>query len=222
MPPHGTSVTLSELEASSARVDQDLASLCSVLRNRRRREAYCHKIPKQVAMAAKILWCRHRELGHLIKFLRFKTGADTTDLEKWASAVTSWFTEATPEQRTDTVTATNDPSLRRAAAEVDKYCREHALHEWVIDLNVNLGISPATGIVLSEMGKRGMESSSNKFPGEGRKYRSALQFLRRWRTRWSVKLGKFDTLDFEEPKDLQTKVCIAHSLDWARAHHLVL
>ena len=216
MPPQGTAETLSDLQATSTRIDQDIASLCSELRNRRRREAYSHKIPKLVDTAAKILWCRHHKMDHLMKFLRFKTGADTKDLERWATAVSSWFTQATPEQRADMVTAVKDPSLRRAAAEVEKYCREQTLHEWVVDLNVNLGVAPATGILLSEMDKRGMASSSNKFAGQNRKYRASLQFLRRWRSRWNVKLGKFDTLDFEEPKDLQLK-----GPDLVRMHRFV-
>lgn len=221
MPPKRNAASLSDLQATSTRIDQDIASLCTQLRNRRRREAYSHKIPKMVDTAAKILWCRHQKLDHLMKFLRFKTGADNKDLERWAAAVSSWCTQASPEQRTDMVTAVKDPSLRRAAAEVEKYCSEQTLHEWVIDLNVNLGVSPATGILLSEMDKRGMESSSNKFAGQKRKYRSSLQFLRRWRSRWSVKLGKFDTLDFEEPRDLQQKAPAAHSLDFALTHSFV-
>jgi len=220
MPPKRNAASLTDLQANCARIDQDIASLRSELRNRRRREAYTHRIPKMVDTAAKILWCRHHKLDHLMKFLRFKTGADTKDLERWAAAVSSWFTQASPEQRTDMVNAVKDPSLRRAAAEVEKYCQEQALHEWVVGLNVNLGVSPATGTLLNELGQRGMERSSNKFAGEKRKYRSSLQFLRRWRNRWSVKLGKFDTLDFEEPKDLQQKAPAAPSIDLVRTHPL--
>ena len=220
MPPKRNAASLADLQANCARIDQDIASLRTELRNRRRREAYTHQIPKMVDTAAKILWCRHHKLDHLMKFLRFKTGADTKDLERWAAAVTSWFTQASPEQRTDMGNADKDPSLRRAAAEVVKYCQEQALHEWVVGLNVNLGVSPATGTLLNELGQRGMERSSNKFAGEKRKYRSSLQFLRRWRSRWSVKLGKFDTLDFEEPKELQQKAPAAPSIDPARTHRL--
>ena len=86
---------------------------------------------------------------------------------------------------------------------------------------MNLGVAPATGILLSEMDKRGMESSSNKFAGQKRKHRNSLQFLRRWRSRWNVQLSRFDTLDFEEPKDLQQKVPAAHSLDLVQTHRFV-
>lgn len=213
MQPGDIEVSQSDLQAASSRIDQDLASLRTELRNRRRREAYSHRIPKMVDTAAKIHWCRFQRQDHLIRFLRFKTGADTKDLERWATAVCSWFSQASTEQRADMATAVKEPSWRRAAAEVEKYCSEHALHEWVVKVNVDLGVSPATGVLLSELDKRGMAGSSNKFGGQKRKYRSSLQFLRRWRRRWSVKLGKFDTLDFVEPKDLQQKVSPASSPD---------
>ena len=136
-----------------------------------------------------------------------------------AAAVCSWFMQASPERRADMAAAVKDPPLRRAAAEVDKYCNEHALHEWVVDLNVNLGVSPATGVLLSQLDKRGMENPSNKFAGQRRKYRCSLQFLRRWRRRWSIRLGKFDTLDFEQPKELQLKA--PRHILLARLGHLV-
>ena len=84
------------------------------------------------------------------------------------------------------------------------------MREWVSQLNVDRGISPATGVILNELETRSMQGSSNKFTGQKRKYRHSLQFLRRWRRRWGLKLGKFDTCDFEEPEELQRKVSGAH------------
>ena len=81
MPPKRNTASLADLQANCARIDQDIASLRTELRNRRRREAYTHQIPKMVDTAARVLWCRHHKLDHLMKFLRFKTGADTTDLK---------------------------------------------------------------------------------------------------------------------------------------------
>jgi hypothetical protein len=115
MPPKRNVASLSDLQATSARIDQDIASLRTELRNHKRREAYTHHIPKMVDTAAKIHWCRHHQQDHLIKFLRFKTGADTKDLERWAAAVCSWFTQASPEQRADMAAAVKDPPLRKSS-----------------------------------------------------------------------------------------------------------
>ena len=53
------------------------------------------------------------------------------------------------------VDAVRDPSFRGAAAEVLKYCREQALHECVVGLNVNLDVFPATGTLWASEVWRG-------------------------------------------------------------------
>ena len=211
MPPKRQSAGQADLQSQSARISQELTSLRSQLRNFHRRAAYAHRIPKLVETAAKVHWCRFQRRDLLVKFMRFKTGMNSKDLSSWEEAVCSWFATASPEQRAVMTAADSLPSLRRAAAEIQRYCNEQCLHEWVVNLNVDVGVSPTTGTLLNELDKRGMVGLSNKYAGQKRKYRGSLQFLRRWRRRWSVRLGKFDTLDFEEPANLRIKASATHS-----------
>ena len=83
MPPKRNAASLAELKANCARIDQDIASLRTRLRNRRCREAYTRHIPTMVDTAANILGGRHHKLDHLMKYLRFKTEADTKDMKRW-------------------------------------------------------------------------------------------------------------------------------------------
>ena len=221
MPCRAVKVSESDLQAASDQIAQELGSLRLEMRNRGRRDRYTHRIPKMVETAAKIHLCRFEKQDELIRFLRYKTGAAAADLERWTGTLCSWFSAASKEQRADMASATKEPLWRRACAEVVKYCREKSLHEWVSHLNVDRGISPATGLILSELDKRSMQGWSSKFEGQKRKYRGSLQFLRRWRCRWGVKLGKFETLDFEEPKELLRKVSAPHPLVFGGSGFLV-
>ena len=67
-----------------------------------------------------------------VKFMRFKTGMNSKDLSSWEEAVCSRFARASPEQRAVMTAADSLPSLRRAAAEIQRYCNEQRLHEWVV------------------------------------------------------------------------------------------
>lgn len=205
--------TLKECQEGNARIADELSTLRKEIRNACRRERYSHSLPKMIETAAKILWCRVQQEDHLTSFLRHRTGAPTADLKAWAASVYSWSSKASAEARADMASATKTPALQRAAVQVEKYCREQALHDWVVKLNVDKGISPTTGVLLGELSARSMACDSNKFAGQKSKYRSSLQYLRRWRSRWGVTLGKFAALDYEEPQDVQKKVFPVHTLD---------
>lgn len=69
-------------------------------------------------------------------------------------------------------------------ARVKKFLQEHNLHGWLETQNVDRGIAPGTAQVWKRRLADGVETPKLASTRKGQ-----LQWLRRWRLRWDVKIG---------------------------------
>lgn len=109
--------------------------------------------------------------------------------------LTHWYNSTTPEVRDklthQPVTRKEKQNLRRA----EEFLLDRRLHNWVEDMNLHKGIAPMSSVVLRQ--KRGFAAerpaTCNRLVCGKRK--SQLQWLRRWRARWGISLGRVSPRD---------------------------
>lgn len=87
-------------------------------------------------------------------------------------------------------------------ANVDHIIRDQQLREWVRRCNEDQGIAPVSGHVHQQAVRLGCHRSRGVPP----KRKSALQWVRRWRRRWNVVLGKVQARDIVPPEEMHEKV----------------
>jgi len=139
-------------------------------------------------------------------FLKWKTGRDQNDLDRWAGDMAVWYRGAEDDIRKLYGEANANSKLQRAAAVIAKFISEHALQKWVHHQNVKLGISPATALVMQELPKHGLQGRARSSAESHRGHRSSLQFLRRWRKRWGIRQGNIQIGEDLDSKELFVKV----------------
>ncbi len=158
---------------------------------KRKRRGLKIQATRQVLTASMILFCRCGDGQRLLESLKWKTAAEKEDLNRWASDVAKWKVQAEENVRKLYEDANATLSLRRAAVLVAKFTNERSLHGWVEELNVTLGISPDTPVILQELPKHGLEGKPRSATDSQRQNINSLQLLRKWRKRWGVQEGKF-------------------------------
>jgi hypothetical protein len=172
----------------------------------RKRKRMQRQVPRQVLTASMILFCRCGDKKLLHEFLKWKTAAEKEDLERWACGVMKWKDLAEEHVCKLYIDATATLTLRRAVAQVAKFTAELSLHAWMMHQNTTLGISPDTGVVLQQLPKHGPRHAVDA----RRKHKCSVQFLRRWRRRWSVREGKIPIGEKVSLKELQVKVLMCN------------
>ena len=205
---------LSEVGSSACRplseqmrnIGTALASLSKSLHQMRKRKRLKLQVPRQVLTACMILFCRCGDESLLLSFLKWKTAAEQEDLDRWANGVTKWREEADEGVCKLYIDGSATSSLRRAAAQVDKFTAERSLHSWMLHQNTTLGISPDTAVVLQELPKHGLEGKPRHAEDAHRKHKSSVQYLRRWRRRWDVREGNITIGEKVSLQELRAKV----------------
>lgn len=187
-------------------ISSALTDISKELHQMRKRKRLQRQVPRQVLTASMILFCRRGDNKLLHEFLKWKTAAEKEDLERWASGVVKWRDLAEEHVCKLYIDGTATLTLRRAAALVAKFTAELSLHSWMNHQNTTLGISPDTAVVLQQLPKHGLAGKARLAEGARRKHKCSVQFLRRWRRRWSVREGKIPIGEKVSLKELQVKV----------------
>ena len=132
--------------------------------------------------------------------------------------LTSWYTSATQEEK-DTY---RDPGLgTRSSSQVRlarRFLEEQSLHDWVAHKNEYLGIAPSTTLVLDQRAAL-REGLNTKYLGtvKNKSKKGKLQWLRRWRARWDLRLGSIAARERVPPADSKFKVVWATGYQKTRA-----
>ena len=108
------------------------------------------------------------------------------------AALKKWYNQ---EQSNMTLQAFLNPTRHRPQRQhraAVKFVKEWRLHHWVETANLEKAVAPTTSILCQPGGPPGIEHTAVPFRAEStHKHRSKLQWLRRWRRRWNIHLGKF-------------------------------
>ena len=116
----------------------------------------------------------------------------------------SWWETSTAEEKrrcgAEPVTACERAACRRA----EKFRESCRLHDWVQDHNVRHALAPSSGAILRMMEHEptAMPTTRALRPAQ-RKYR--FQWLRRWRSRWGVKIQSMTGKTLLEDDTMQRK-----------------
>lgn len=206
MPPK-TLMSLAEAACAEEELGAALLEVKRELRNYRKRSNHIKQMPAQVCAGARILLCRaNGDDGTLAKFLQWKTGRPAAVLQAWKDDLLVWHSRCDPGVAKSLASGPYSAAEAKAAKVLDAFVQERALHSWVEKQNTDGGIPPTTGLMLQQLTARGVGDKDNKRNCDGRKYRSSLQYLRRWRGRWGVTRGSIQPLDLDAPEVLRLKV----------------
>ena len=86
------------------------------------------------------------------------------------------------------------------------FLKDWELHEWIEKNNVDKGIAPCSAVVLREFRVPAVESEPSASLAGAAKHKHRLQWLRRFRRRWSIELGDFAAREALPPEAARRKV----------------
>jgi hypothetical protein len=142
-----------------------------------------------------------------ITYLTLRAGLKSKDALVQKKGLQDWFAETAETERQKW--CTNPPSKKGKAAmkEAEKTVAEWALHEWVRKQNMEKGIAPLSGIVWSQREKNlNADAAAGVVPRpRPTKQKERLQWLRRWRLRWRIKLGAIQAREHVPADECQSK-----------------
>ena len=209
-PKRRVSHSLHVLQEAAAQLENREAKLRTEqrdCRNALRRHMYQEQLPAGATLSAKILLCRQAgdEAG-VRAFLSAKTQRSVDAIDRHVADLLAWYSTTSEAERVQVAEPSAAPAAARAGAVVDKYLQENNLHAWVTTQNLVKGITPTTPVVLQHLAGA-VPPAAPAVGGRAsrRRRRSSLQFLRRWRRRWGVRLGLIGKLDHVLEQEMQDK-----------------
>ena len=194
------------LEGKLDAISAMLAEVAGHLRNKRRQKRRAAQPPQRLLLMCKMLRCRLDGVGLIPEFLRHQPRVECADVDQWACRVREWFDASSAEERSLVLHGASCPARQKAAAAVDKRLNERKLYLWVKKQNLEKGIAPCTGNVMSELPNNNLTGVNRYDKSLPRSYRGSLQYLKRWRRRWGVRSGKILARDEVDAETLRDKV----------------
>jgi len=206
MPPRKKKTAVPTLLDADENIAEALAELRRIRKNSQRRDRYTHKMPAVVKSGAGILLCRSEgNVKPALEFLAFKTGRPLEVLQTWMSALRSWYNKLGLDEKKTTSEAT-EVKHAKGAQMLNAFSLEKSLNTWVNTQNIEKGIPPCTGVVMQKLQEFKSAEHLLHAPSRARNYRSSLQYLRSWRTRWRIQKGRIQPLEIVPPDELLRKV----------------
>lgn len=206
-------MSLAEAVSAEKELDAAIKEIKRELRNHRKREAHGRQMPAQVWAAATILLCRTGgDVKLLAIFLQWKAGRSKGVLQTWVATLMAWYDQCDPEKIQSLAAGPYTAQELRASKVLDAFLRERELHCWVQKQNEEHGITPSTGVMLQQLTARSLGGKATGQCTERSKYRSSLQYLRRWRGRWGVSRSSLHPLEVVPLEVLKVKVATCSCL----------
>ena len=211
MPRHGTIGTDDHARSRLKELTEQLAELKKLEQKARRQKTKSCMNAFVKAVGKEIMLLTGGNKTAAIRWFTFKKVAAETSASHCDDILCPWFASLQP---CDTVLAADADitgAAKRHRTAARKFVGEFALHGWVESQNMNLGIAPLTSIV-SQCGLAAAGAASDgKPPCTSLKLRSKYQWLRRWRDRWGVALGRVTAREQLSTKEMQNKAGILAS-----------
>lgn len=209
MPPKAARVAANAADEQQA-IALTIKGLCRDLRNYRRRQAHEKRLPELVGHGGRLLlWKTSGDQQLLAKFLQWRAPRQNDILAAWIDSLVGWYKALPPGHDGTGIGGDSPTQIASSTKMLETFFREERLHAWVQHQNQNLGISPSTATVLKQLRATELTTGTGEVVTSGRKYRSTLQYLRRWRRRWGISRGAFQPLDLDPPEVMRAKVSVA-------------
>jgi hypothetical protein len=157
--------------------------------------------------AARVILCLPQGGQALaLSYLSQKAELPKKDRAVQQASLENWFliTEETEKQKW----CTHPPSPQGKAAlkEAERFLEEWCLQMWVRKQNLEKGIAPLSGVVWSQREKGLNAAAAAGLPNaRPAKQKHRLQWLRRWRLRWGIKMGTIQAREHVPAIECQDK-----------------
>lgn len=173
---------LPELEAQMRRT-------ASELRRLQRAAARQDRIPPGLwATACLVHWSADGGLEPALRFLVHSRPSVASQRATLATKLEDTRSGTPGPERLRQLGAPSTAAERSRLARALKWLHEDSLHSWVGALNLKRGIAPMSSVMLREMENRVAQGAPRLTVAAAR--RGRLQWLRRWRGRWGIRLAR--------------------------------
>ena len=174
----------------------DLAAEVRRLQKRQRRSHACP--PGLWAAACRVMWLPEGGTEAAKEFLLQSLPGDRLHGDDFSKQLQA-ATDGTPqEERMRLTTAPDTPSERRCLQRARSWLQDAWLHDWLHSMNTGKGLAPVSSLVLNVRDRR--RGEAGLLPASPPKQKHRLQWLRRWRCRWKVRMGRVAAADRPSPE----------------------
>lgn len=178
------------LQSHKRRLDDDLASLATALRQQQRAFKSVHRIPKALTDTLLRIICLSDGVFDAARQYydmkrRPQSSPPWTVLERRLQDTWQGLSEA---RKHDIVTDTGSNAARTALSCARKFLQQHRLHCWVREVNLVARLAPSTSSVLTQAtdAHHPVRTVLTKCASP----KTKQQWLRRWRLKWRVSFGR--------------------------------
>ena len=180
-------------------IRQHCGELAAEVRRLRKRQRRSHSCPPGLwAAACVVMWLPDGGKEAAREFLLQSLPADRL-LGQDLAAKLQAATDGTPqEERLRLTTAPGTPSERRWLRRARLWLQDAGLHDWIQNMNTGKGLAPVSSLVLQVRDKR--RGEAGLLPARSPKQKHRLQWLRRWRCRWKIRMGRVGAADRPSPE----------------------
>ena len=186
----------------------DVALFTSLIKdNKRKLRSISEKKKTLWQVACCIFALCYPDIEPVAAYLSMKKDEFTLEDTELRAQLHQWCTKIQAHGMLHEIVHPTTTTKQRQHATAAKFLKEWKLHNWVESTNLSKGIAPCSSLICQAGGPPGIEPTAIPFPiGSSIKYRSKLQWLRRWRRRWDVRLGTFSPGERLDSATAQRKV----------------
>lgn len=141
-------------------------------------------------------------------YLEQKRKNNTESHEQWIEKLISWHSCEAEWSRILLARGKSTTADNRCCESAKKFLREHDLHSWLNVVNVNQGLAPGSQTVLQKLRARNLSCEPAAQVCRTTLKKQKLQWLRRWRRKWGVKIGKLNQRDHLSKTELKQKAFV--------------
>jgi hypothetical protein len=214
MPPNQSETDVEKLHSTLGTLDSRQSQLTKEMKAARRKTlAKKNVVAPTLLKVAQILCCLPAGgLELAILYLVQKAGLSSAQAASQQTNLESWF-DRTPEAdrhqcHTLPPSIAGQAALQSALLFVD----ESKLEGWVREQNMEKGIAPASTVVWNQRERQLNANLEEGLPKpRPAKQKHRLQWVRRWRLRWRIKMGKIAAREYVSVADCQNKAEIHYT-----------
>lgn len=216
MPRLGSSIDFKHLEAQFEDVKRRSQDLKASMRKERKQHKEMERRRAYAELVALNILCQSSgdksSAKHFLDEQLAEHGRAVID--RTFVIVTTTYDNMPVDERSDLQEAApgmkSTPVTRKAA----KFLKEYKLAQWVQDRNMKQNIAPVTSLVAKEAVKSGLLQSK----GTPCKQKSENQWLRRFRRRWNITMGRIPAREHVPPEERRDKVSVKRTMAASGPH----
>jgi hypothetical protein len=209
MPPKYSESDVDRLQRSLDALNGRLAeSKEDITKKKKQARAASTSVKQSMTRAARVIMCLpHGDLELAVSYLTQRAELQRKDKTAVQASLQNWFLSTDEAQRLRWSTHPPTTQGKAALREAEAFLEEWSLQNWVGKQNLEKGIAPLSGVVWSQREKRlNAAVAAGHLPtSRPAKQKHRLQWLRRWRLRWNIKLGTIQAREHVPAIDCQNK-----------------